>query len=154
MNLLALTLTAAVAAQLPKSPKEELKQLQGAWAIQSIEEDGRKIPDEDARKITLTITNQEYVYASGDQSARGKFSFDQRKDPKRIDVMPADGPNKGKTRPGIYLLDGDMLTVCLGPPDGKRPEDFSAESGSGRTLYALRRGNSSDDAPKEEPKNP
>ena len=31
----------------------------------------------------------------------------------KVDIAQ-DGPNKGKTRPGIYLIDGDMLTICLG----------------------------------------
>jgi RNA polymerase sigma factor (sigma-70 family) len=47
------------------------------------------------------------------------------------------GPGDGKELKGIYRLSGDILTICLGGPDGVRPEDFACD-GPSESLVVLR----------------
>jgi uncharacterized protein (TIGR03067 family) len=76
---------------------------------------------------------------------RMTFRLDPGKAPKRIDI---DGPKKGLSY-GIYKLDGDELTVCMGvsqpspmydkqakADESTRPADISPEAG---TVIVLRR---------------
>jgi uncharacterized protein (TIGR03067 family) len=60
-------------------------------------------------------------------------------DPQRIDVMPLEGPYKGRVLPSLVRLEGDTLTICLGKVDEERPTEFSEQPGKGGTLMVMRR---------------
>ena len=76
------------------------------------------------------------------------WEIDPTTDPKSSTDTINDGPHKGKQIRGIYRLDGDTLTSCVGPIDGPRPTKFTATPGSGQTLRVLRR--VTDDGAKDE----
>jgi len=50
---------------------------------------------------------------------------------------------RGEHVPGIYKLEGDVLTICTASPGQPRPEQFKADKGSGRTLQTFQRERSS-----------
>jgi uncharacterized protein (TIGR03067 family) len=47
-----------------------------------------------------------------------------------LTITGTDGPNKGKTFPCIYELDGDTLRVCYDLSGVKAPADFSTAAGT------------------------
>jgi hypothetical protein len=47
-----------------------------------------------------------------------------------VDVLITDGPLKGKTRLGIYKIEGDRETVCLAQPSRPRPNRFDSKQGA------------------------
>jgi uncharacterized protein (TIGR03067 family) len=122
--------------------KKDLAVLKGAWAVISVEKDGKKLPD--AQLKALVVRFEENGRASG---ARGDntlfeatFRIDPTKTPKRIDaVQTSEGENKGKATPGIYEVKGDTLRTCIAEPGRERPTAFSATPGSGYTLRVYQR---------------
>jgi hypothetical protein len=50
-----------------------------------------------------------------------------------------EGPTKGKTHLGIYVLDGDKVKFCFAAPGKDRPTEFTAKEGSEFTLSEWKR---------------
>jgi thiol-disulfide isomerase/thioredoxin len=73
-----------------------------------------------------------------------KFTLDPAAQPKAIDLIPEEGPAKGKTLRGIYSLEGDVLKICYVSPNTPEPEkkprpsEFAAGKGSGYVLLVFR----------------
>lgn len=95
----------------------DLKAMQGTWT--STLDNGNE-----ARWVfegdTLTVTLPERKYVA-------KVSVDSKAKPHpAVDFKVTEGPDDavGKTRPGIYKLDGKELTICVAAGDADRPKDF------------------------------
>jgi uncharacterized protein (TIGR03067 family) len=58
------------------------------------------------------------------------LSLDPTQNPKAVDVLITAGPLKGKTRLGIYKIEGDIETVCLAQPGKTRPTSFDSRQGA------------------------
>jgi len=69
----------------------------------------------------------------------GIFTIDVEADPHRIDIECVEGPEAGNWSYGIYRLEGDDLTICLGVTGARRPERFATSPGSGHALERLHR---------------
>jgi uncharacterized protein (TIGR03067 family) len=53
------------------------------------------------------------------------IAVDAAASPAHIDIVPEDGPHKGKTILGIIVVEADKLKLCYNlADDGKRPVDF------------------------------
>lgn len=65
--------------------------------------------------------------------------MDGAKNPKTIDMIFTEGPEKGKTSLGIYELDGDNLKICLGLVGRDRPKEYLTKQNSGHALETLER---------------
>jgi uncharacterized protein (TIGR03067 family) len=122
--------------------KKEMSQLEGEWSMVSGEANGQVMPKETVKsgkraakdgETTITIGGQVYFKA--------KFSIDPTKKPKAIDYSMTEGPTKGKTRLGIYELDGDTVKFCFAAPGQDRPTEFTAKEGSQCTLSVWKRDN-------------
>jgi len=122
--------------------KTDLDRLQGHWMMHESTRDGKKI---DSKKIKMERMIEGNTYTlrveseAGDQVVRGTISIDPGKEPKTIDVMRSEGPDKGKPMLGIYELKGDTQKVCLGPPGKDRPSEFVSKPGSGNVLTIWQR---------------
>jgi uncharacterized protein (TIGR03067 family) len=121
--------------------KKELKALQGTWRPISQELDGKKTSEEELKDRAVVFD------AAGKASLRhgdkilleSAWKIDPTKKPKAVDSTYTSGENKGKTRLGIYELEGDTLRVCLGPIGKERPTEFSSKPGSGNLLFRFER---------------
>jgi uncharacterized protein (TIGR03067 family) len=71
--------------------------------------------------------------------AEATVKLDPTNKPKAIDVTFTAGEKKGKTVLGIYEIEPDTFRVCVARPGDRRPADFSAKVGSGRTLLVYKR---------------
>src|SRR5689334_22676234 len=107
------------------SPKDELKHWQGNWRFVAGESEGKKLAEEELPRPRLAIDGKNYAYTGGDEVEHGTFTFDQRKDPREIDLRPKDGRRKGTVIRGIYRFDGGDLTLCFAPPGKDRPKSFA-----------------------------
>jgi uncharacterized protein (TIGR03067 family) len=133
-------LAAAGSARAQADPGElDLERFQGTWHVVAGEIDGRKLPEEETRKMKLVIQKNRYTLTIGAEVETGTFKLDARQKPKVLDVLPDTGPNKGRTLQAIYELESQTHRTCFAEPGGKRPETFAAPAGSKCRLFQLKR---------------
>ncbi|MCI0639458.1 MAG: TIGR03067 domain-containing protein [Gemmataceae bacterium] len=119
--------------------KMEMKQLEGVWVLQSLENDGKPLSEEQLKQIRLTIKGDRYTVEVGDRKVELTYKLDPSKKPKTIDFSLV-GDDEKKTTPGIYELATDTFKMCRAAEvGGKRPAEFSAAEGSGRILAVYKR---------------
>ena len=121
---------------------QDLKRMQGAWAVTINEAEGKKSSDEENKNanVKLVVKEDKYTIYFGDkQYTQGKIKLDPTKKPKAIDAIAADGPFEGKPMPGIYEINGDTMRVCFAVPGKDRPREFSTAKGSGHSLLTYKR---------------
>lgn len=102
-------------------PAGDLKAMQGSWDYTT--GDGGKgtwVFEND--KLTLTLPSRKYVM---------KIKLDENAKPnKAVDFSIEEGPDEsaGKKTLGIYKIDGDSLTICIGgAEETERPDKFETE---------------------------
>jgi uncharacterized protein (TIGR03067 family) len=127
-----------IAANAPKDEAAK-KELDGTWSVMSSESDGRKASKDDIKMVRLVFAGATLTTKRGDKSAESAIVIRPGEKPKEIDVIPGDGPDKGKKLQGIYELNGDNLRICLSKPGKKRPTEFTSQADSGRVLIVLNR---------------
>lgn len=117
--------------------KADLKAMQGDWSGDAFTRDGLPAPAEDAQALFRTVKGDRYTLSRFRKTVgSGKFTLDATKSPKEIDFLP-DAPAKGKPVPalkGIYKIEKGRITMCYGPPGGKRPAKFESPEMSGVVL--------------------
>jgi uncharacterized protein (TIGR03067 family) len=95
-----------------------------------MERDGKKTPQEDAKKITLTIQGNRFVLRKDAEIvSEGTMTLDPTKKPKTIDETITTGPNKGKVFSAIYEIDDEQHKICFAAAGKDRPTAFSSENG-------------------------
>lgn len=117
----------------------ELKRFEGTWRYESMVVEGRRIPGGGPEGPRLVIKGDTFEMSDKMATYRGTFAVNPAATPRTIDVTFSDGPEAGKTSRGIYELDGDTYTVCVGLAGRDRPERFTSEPGSGHAIQVLRR---------------
>jgi uncharacterized protein (TIGR03067 family) len=136
-----------IAADDPKEDvKAEMKKLEGTWTTESSVHDGKKIPDEKAKVVALTMkADGTWTMTNGTDTWGGTFTVDPTKKPKTGQFIGATGKFKDSSTLDIYELDGDTLTFCyVIVPTGKestkaRPTKFESKEGSGQYLQVMKR---------------
>jgi uncharacterized protein (TIGR03067 family) len=118
---------------------DELKKLQGAWQMASMENQGTSVPHEDIQNITVAIKGSSYEVLGIDGSHSGTFTIDDSKRPKEMDIKSEAGSDSGEILKAIYELDGDNFRVCYARGDAPRPKDFSAPENSRQLLITYQR---------------
>jgi uncharacterized protein (TIGR03067 family) len=139
ITVLAAALLLAAKGAQQDTAQGELKKLQGTWSRVSAVTNGKPAPEEEVKQSTLTIKGDKYVLKLGDQTRQGNLKVDPTKQPKTIDIISAQGPNKGKNLLGIYELEGDTFRYCVAAPGKERPTEFASKPGSGTSLFVNKR---------------
>jgi uncharacterized protein (TIGR03067 family) len=118
---------------------QQLRALEGEWAFASMEIDGAPMPVPPFPAARFLIDGDLFRMESPEAIYEGVFNIDAGQDPAHIDVEFLEGPEAGEWSYGIYTLDGDSLTLCLGLTGSPRPKRFATTAGSGHALERLRR---------------
>ena len=120
--------------------EKELKKFQGAWTVELVEAEGKEIPIDNFKGMTVTFEGDKYTVKIGDMVIqRATQKLDPSKTPKTLDGTVAEGPHKGTVILGIYEISGDTLKVCFDPERKKRPTEFKTAAGSQTTLAVYKR---------------
>lgn len=119
--------------------RKEAERLQGVWQRVSGEVDGKAVPADELAKTTLTIRGDQYTLQMGTQTRKGTLRVNPATKPRSLELISAEGPNKGKSLLGIYELDGDTFRYCVAAPGKERPASFTSTPGSGQGLYVNKR---------------
>jgi len=115
----------------------EMEELQGEWLALEIVNSGAPIPENylsygsrvcDGSRTTVTFGGQKMVDVYYRIPCEGQ-----------IDYLVSSGPKKDQLQYGIYKLEDGILTVCMADPGLDRPNVFTSDSGSGRTLTVWKR---------------
>jgi len=118
----------------------DVKALQGSWIPVKAELGAQPLPAEVLKKITLTLTNQNYeVTIVGEQPDSGAWSVDTSSKPKGMTIVGTKGPNSGKTFPCIYDIKGDTFRICYDLSGAKRPTEFKTAAGTKLYLVTYNR---------------
>jgi uncharacterized protein (TIGR03067 family) len=126
-----------VAADDNDTIKKEKEKLKGDWTVASLHADGKDAKEEEA---TFTFAGDKLTVAFKDSKQSATYTIDPAAQPKTIDIVPEEGPEKGKTIKGIYTFDDDGLKICAAAsPDKDRPKEFAAKKGSGSVLIVLKK---------------
>jgi uncharacterized protein (TIGR03067 family) len=119
---------------------DDFKKSQGVWHVVSVTDDGQRLSDASAQRMTVIIAANRYTVQVGDKIVeRGTFVLDPSKNPETIDATVTEGAGKGKSALGIYALGDQTRTVCLAPPGAARPTRFESHKGSRWAIFLTHR---------------
>lgn len=124
-----------------KADDEGKESLQGVWAAQSMESDGKSAPAEATKRMRFTFKGDKLFIKGNfddDREEECVYKVDSRQSPKHLDFTP---PKDGKTVLGICEVKGDELKICLrhaSSSDG-RPIEFATKAGSKLVLIVFKK---------------
>jgi uncharacterized protein (TIGR03067 family) len=122
--------------------KKDLDGLNGTWNFESLTIGGQKLPADAIKKAGFVFKDGKYtsIDPNGKEDETGTLKLDPDKKPKTIDFDITSGKDKGKKQLGIYKLEDDSFTLCIGfPGETERPAKFESEKGSKTALAVMKR---------------
>jgi uncharacterized protein (TIGR03067 family) len=120
--VLSLSWIAALSSSTAETP--DAKAIEGAWSPIKAELASRPLPEAVLKTISLKLTGGKYEVSVAGEPDKGTYTLDSSTKPKSMLITGTDGPNKGKTLPSIFELQGDVLRVCYDLSGKQRPLDF------------------------------
>jgi uncharacterized protein (TIGR03067 family) len=116
---------------------ERLRGMEGTWAFRSLELDGGPVPSTMLTHSFLLIDGDRFRMDSPEAVYEGIFTIDVDPTPHLIDIDFVEGPEAGNRCEGLFELEGDRFTICLGLAGSSRPDRFATSPGSGHALEEL-----------------
>jgi uncharacterized protein (TIGR03067 family) len=117
----------------------ELRELQGVWAVTSLELEGAPLGDAAFSAAKIAVKGNNFTSVGMGAIYRGTLEVDATRKPKSLSMRFTEGPETGNTNRGIYELEGDIWKLCLSMTGGPAPTKFATSAGSGCALETLRR---------------
>lgn len=118
---------------------QQLRSLEGEWRFETLEIDGAAMPQAALTSSRLLIDGDRFRMESPEANYEGLFLIDVEAAPQTIDIDFIEGPDAGERSEGVFALDADALTICLGLVGASRPRAFATSPGSGHALEKLAR---------------
>lgn len=97
--------------------------LAGTYKAVAVVKDGKAAPAELVADMRAKIEKDEITFTVKGKEFPAKLKVDPAKTPAHVDLAPADGPEKGRSFPGIYKLEKDELVLAF-TETADRPTDF------------------------------
>jgi uncharacterized protein (TIGR03067 family) len=142
-GLLVLTLAVVASADEAKDAaiKKDRQQLAGTWRIMTLEVNGNKAKEEDAKKLTVINGSDDtwVLFSEGKEVGKGTNDLDPTTTPKKIDLTVMESDGQTKVYPGIYELGDQTRKLCFAPAGKDRPTEFTTTPGSEHILVVFER---------------
>jgi uncharacterized protein (TIGR03067 family) len=110
-----------------------LKELEGTYKVTALEKAGKAAEKALTDSVKIIIKGDEFTLTfdkDGEkQEKKAKIKVDSSSTPATIDITPSDGPEKGKTFPGIFKIEKGEVTIIF-TEKGDRPKEFKSEGES------------------------
>jgi uncharacterized protein (TIGR03067 family) len=120
------------------APVGDLAKLQGNWKAMTGPNKDRPVTMElKGKTIAAKLTGEDGEVTS----LKGELAVNDSAKPPTIDFTKfknGQGEDVGDIQ-GIYRLEGDTLTICVGNPGGARPTEFKVEDNGGHRLLTFTR---------------
>lgn len=116
--------------------KKVLEKLQGEWAVEAIEENGKRVPTDEAKKYAVVIKEDKFAVTGPEGKYTLSIRVDPAKAPPQIDLV-APEPKGRASLYAIYELRDGTLTIAGNEDVKKRPAEFSSTKGC--NLLVLKR---------------
>jgi uncharacterized protein (TIGR03067 family) len=110
------------------------ERIQGTWRLASGERQGRALPGEAVRGVSLVFAGDTLSTRTKDRTTEARFTLAPGTQPKGIDLDMGEAVGLG-----IYQLDGDDLMIAHGAVGDPRPSGFDANDGHASTVLILKR---------------
>lgn len=124
----------------PDRAKADVARLQGAWAIVSVEIEGKPLAMDGLKDACLTIQGKQYSFKLGKADLEFTYKLNVSQSPKAIDLIVTEGAQKGKVYQGIYKFEKDRYIICRGTnPERSRPTEFVTRPKSGYMMVVWKR---------------
>lgn len=121
--------------------KKDRKRYEGTWRAVTLEVNGNKAMEEDAKKITV-VNGSDGTWSlrlEDKEIGKGTSTIDPTKQPKTIDFTPTEGEGKGNQYLGIYEIGEKTRKLCFAELGKERPTDFTSTPGSQQILVTFER---------------
>jgi uncharacterized protein (TIGR03067 family) len=115
--------------------------LEGTWTASTAERDGKPADDLVGHRLAFMGNRFQIAAKDGKPLYLGTFQTNPSAEPATIDFEHKDEALNGKVWKGIYVLEGETLTICDNAAglDRERPTAFATKAGSGYVLLTFRR---------------
>jgi uncharacterized protein (TIGR03067 family) len=133
--LLSFGFIGAAVANLLAAEVQDNKPLRGDWVPVKAELGGQPMPDDVLKSISLKLGDGTYHVSVAGEPDKGTYEIYPTVKPKGMVIRGTEGPNKGRTIPAIYEVNGKTLRICYDLSGAQRPKDF--KSAAGTRLYLV-----------------
>jgi uncharacterized protein (TIGR03067 family) len=99
------------------------KALAGSYTVVGMLKDGKDAPADILKEMRAKVEKDEITFTVKGKEFPAKIKVDPAKTPAHIDLAPSDGPEKGRTFPGLYKLEKGELVLAF-TEKADRPTDF------------------------------
>lgn len=100
-----------------------LAALAGSYKAVSVSHHGKAVPADVVAGFAAKVEKDELRITVKGKEFPAKLKLDATKSPAHLDVAPQDGPDKGRTFPGIVRLEKDEVVLAY-TETADRPADF------------------------------
>jgi uncharacterized protein (TIGR03067 family) len=100
-----------------------LKTLAGSYTVVGMLKDGKDAPADLLKEMRAKIEKDEITFTVKGKEFPAKLKVDPVKSPAHLDLAPSEGPEKGRTFPGLYKLEKGELVLAF-TEKADRPTDF------------------------------
>lgn len=133
--LTAVVPSGATSEDAPNVSKKLVEALKGKWQLTSRIADGAESDADLVKNRTMVVGDGKYTLYNGkDEFLTTSFKVDATKKPHHFDL-----PDPDQQELGIIKLDGDTLTICIGPKGGPRATEFKSPEGKDWVLVTYQR---------------